>query len=289
MWRLLNQPYPFSESTEQRLRKAALMGLFVGLFLLVFQPFGLEDWQTPYKWVKILGFGGITFAVTGLHFWLWTRLLPRQFSDDYWTVGREILFIIFIILTIALANLLYLSVLGTFVFSAANLIGAVAITFLVGIFPTAGSVVANYVVQLRKYTQAAAALPVHPHPVTEPVAATTEPRSLLILTAENEKDTLMLAPADLLFVESSDNYCTVVYLKNGQPDQVLLRSSLSRLESQLPVSSIVRCHRSFLVNISQVEKVTGNAQGYKLHLQQGLFLVPVARKYNDSLVAELKK
>jgi DNA-binding LytR/AlgR family response regulator len=92
----------------------------------------------------------------------------------------------------------------------------------------------------------------------------------------------------LLFIESSDNYCTVVYLENGQLVKPLLRSSLSRLESQIDMPHIVRCHRSYVVNLDRVERVTGNAQGYKLHLMGGQLQVPVARRYNDTLVAELR-
>jgi DNA-binding LytR/AlgR family response regulator len=110
----------------------------------------------------------------------------------------------------------------------------------------------------------------------------------LTLIADNEKDVLSFLVADLLFIESSDNYCTIVYLKNGQPAKPLLRSSLSRLESQINAFNIVRCHRSFVVNLDRVERITGNAQGYKLHLLSGQFQVPVARKYNDSLVSQLK-
>ena len=74
----------------------------------------------------------------------------------------------------------------------------------------------------------------------------------------------------------------------SRPEKPLLRSSLSRLEKQIDQPHIVRCHRSYVVNINRVERVTGNAQGYKLHLFAGQFLIPVARQYNESLVAGLK-
>ena len=115
----------------------------------------------------------------------------------------------------------------------------------------------------------------------------------LTLIADNEKDVLKLQPDDLLFIESSDNYCTIVHLKDepvgaGKLLKPLLRSSLSRLETQINRPHIVRCHRSYVVNLNRVERVTGNAQGYKLHLLNGQLQVPVARKYNDTLVTELK-
>ncbi|GAB3756943.1 LytR/AlgR family response regulator transcription factor [Spirosoma pomorum] len=294
MFRLFRQPYPTNDSLIKTIRKALIIGLFVGLFLLVFQPFGLNLWQTENKTWKLLGFGAITAVVTALNFTLWSNLFPKQFSETNWTVGREILLITFNILLIAVANGFYLAALiddlGT---TGLNWLSMVLITYLVGLFPVTGVVLLNYITQLRKYSRSAAELSVHPTIQDAPVINSeieTEERvdTSLRLTAENEKDHLTLPTADLLFIESSDNYCTVVYLKNGQPTKPLLRSSLSRLENQLNRAHIVRCHRSYLVNLDRVERVTGNAQGYKLHLLNGQFIVPVARQYNDTLVAELK-
>ncbi|MBC8153886.1 MAG: LytTR family transcriptional regulator [Bacteroidetes bacterium] len=282
MIKLLSQPYPSVEASGRQWIKAAYIGGFVGLFLLVFQPFGMDEWDTPVKALKLLGFGIIAFLVTGLNFTVWSRLFPRSFSDDRWTVGRAILLILANILSIAIVNRLYLAWLTGEGVSLTSWLNMILITFLIGIFPSAGSVVANYIVQLRKYTRSVADLPPH-----VPTTTLVNERPLT-LTAENEKETLQLPSSDLFFIESSDNYCTVVYRRNGQSDKVLLRSSLSRLEGQIQRSTIVRCHRSYVVNLDQVERVTGNAQGYKLHLAEGRFMVPVARQYNDSLVAQLK-
>ncbi|MFC0185517.1 LytTR family transcriptional regulator DNA-binding domain-containing protein [Pseudarcicella hirudinis] len=73
----------------------------------------------------------------------------------------------------------------------------------------------------------------------------------------------------------------MVYEKDGQVYKELIRSSLSRLEGQIDNPEIVRCHRSFIVNLSKVASVSGNAQGYKLKLKGYEMLVPVARKNSD--------
>jgi len=306
MWKLFGQPYPIEEPIRRRWTKSFWIGVFVGLFLFVFQPFGLSDWHTPNKPLIIAGFGVITFLVTALNYVLVPALFPKHFRDEHWTVGREIVHVMLNILLIGLTNRLYLYLLvGGHSGNGPDLLNAVLVTFLVGLFPVTATVMITYIVQLKKYANAAAELPVHaplPAPAVTPEPTAPAPAQLT-LVAENDKDSLTLAPADLLFIESSDNYSTIVYLKNGQPTRQLLRSSLSRLEGQLPAettvpdtaesnsvinNSIVRCHRSFIVNLGQVEKVTGNAQGYKLHLCQGKFQIPVARKYNDSLIVHLK-
>lgn len=296
MFTIFNQPFPVQDSLGRHFLRAALIGLFIGLFLIVFQPFGLNDWTTPYKLWKLLGFGGVTFIVTAFNFVIWPRLLPGFFSDERWTVGREILMAMLNVLLIAIANRFYLEFLiagGKSGFGWGSMLIA---TFLIGIFPVTGAVLFSYIRQLKKYTAAAAELPVHlpEQGISGDTAVADAPAAAAItLLADNEKDTITFVAADLLFIESSDNYCTVVYLKDGtagsrQPVKPLLRSSLSRLENQVAREHIVRCHRSYIVNLDRVERVTGNAQGYKLHLLGGQFQIPVARKYNDTLVAELK-
>ncbi|AUD03136.1 LytTR family DNA-binding domain-containing protein [Spirosoma pollinicola] len=296
MFRLLNQPYPIDDSPLRQLSKAAVIGLFVGLFLLVFQPFGLNLWETSYKAIKILGFGLVTFLVTAVNFVLLRLLFPALFAEDRWTVGRDMVAVMANILLIAVANRLYLGwLLGSTDSSEMSWSGMIIVTFVVGIFPVIGMILANYITQLKKYSNAAAAIPIHSHSaeIASPTDALSEnlkqsADTTVTLVAENEKDTLSLSTDALLYIESSDNYCTVVHLKNTQVTKPLLRSSLSRLEKQIGRPHIVRCHRSYVVNLDRVERVTGNAQGYKLHLFSGQFAVPVARQYNETLIAELK-
>ncbi len=295
MFDLFRQPYPSHDSPGRQLRLAAVIGLFVGVFLVLFQPFGLASWETPNKTLKVLGFGLITFVITAVNFMVWQQIFPRQFSDERWTVGREILLVTINILLIALANRLYMTWLLQQEHDSGivSWLGIILVTFLLGLFPTAGAVMFSYIRQLKKYSQSAAQF-VHRSPAPQPSTTLAKPRPVepanpqITLLADNEKDTLTLNAADLLWVESSDNYCTVVYRQGGKINRLLLRSSLSRLADQINQPRIVRCHRSYLVNLNRVERVTGNAQGYKLHLSGGDFIVPVSRQYNDTLVVELK-
>lgn len=293
MFGLLNQPFPLDDSSVRQLRKAALIGLFVGVFLLVFQPFGLNIWETSSKAIKILGFGLVTFVITSINFVLLPRLIPLLFDENRWTVGREMILVMANILLIALANRLYLAwLLNSKEVSSVSWGGMILVTFLVGFFPVVGLVLLSYITQLKKYSNAAATIPIHAQRVDNlPPAEVLDAPSTsqtVTLVADNEKDTVTALADDLLYIESSDNYCTIFYLKNGQVAKPLLRSSLSRLEKQMNNPHIVRCHRSYVVNIDRVERVTGNAQGYKLHLCSGQFVVPVARQYNETIVAELK-
>ncbi|WP_019988923.1 LytR/AlgR family response regulator transcription factor [Rudanella lutea] len=293
MWSVFRQPYTVLEPPAVQIRIAGLIGLFVGLFLVVFQPFGLAEWQTDYKWLKICGFGFVSFVITAIHFTLWPTLFPRFFAEQHWTVGRAIGFVLLNLLQVTFGNFFYLNLFAKLPFTLDNLIWGVLATLGVGVFPVAGVIVGGYIRRLRTYRDLAAQLhPVGLPPDRESPTAEQAPAQMpapVTLIAENDKDSLTLSPTELLLIESSDNYCTVYFLKDRRMQKVLLRSSLSRLESQLMEQPrLVRCHRSYVVNLDRVERVTGNAQGYKLHLLQGELEVPVARRYNETLVAGLK-
>ena len=62
--------------------------------------------------------------------------------------------------------------------------------------------------------------------------------------------------------------------------KVTYRITLSTFEIQLKeASSLVRCHRSYMVNLKKVKNISGNAQGLRLELINQSEIIPVSRKY----------
>ncbi len=292
MLRQFQQPFPFETSLRVKLIRAGLIGVFVGFFLTVFQPFGIQSWHTAYKSAKLLGFGVVSSALTAGHFLIWPWLFPHWFAENQWTVAKAIGFIVALLVSIAVANQLYLAVLLGDPVAAPDLVSSIIVTFLVGVFPTTVAVLASYTLRLRRYVQSANELSAQRAPELPTTKLLDEPptstlSSKFVLSSDNEKDTVSLTIDELLFIESSDNYATVVYMNQSGTARMLLRNTLSRLETQANSPDVVRCHRSFVVNLTQVERVTGNAQGYKLHLAGGQFVVPVARQYNATLIVKL--
>ncbi|AFK02613.1 LytTr DNA-binding region [Emticicia oligotrophica DSM 17448] len=279
MLKILRQPYPFGEKTKLSVLLQSLgEGAFIALFLIVFQPLGVSEWHDPNKVWHLIGFGLIT-TLCGLILRLGIfKTFPKYHNEAFWNVGREILAIMLLILMIAFGNLLY----SNFAFHLKISFGTFFWMFIgvmiIGVFPATFGVMLNYIVQLKKYTR-----PIEIHHHAEPFT----PSSTIKLIAENEKDFIELSATKLLYIESSDNYSTIVFEKEGVLQKELLRSSLTRLEGQINYPNIVRCHRSFIVNLDKVANVTGNAQGYKLHLEVPALQVPVARKYSE-IVERLK-
>lgn len=290
MLKILQQPYPFGEKSNIRLLIQSIgEGTFIALFLIFFQPFGVSEWQDPNKNLYLAGYGLIT-ALCGiiLRFSVF-KTFPKYHSEATWNVGKEILSIMMLILMIAAGNVVYSNLIFNLENGISSFFWMLLAVMIIGIFPATFGVMLNYIVQLKKYNQ-----PIIVHHQTPEITLAekvsenkVQNSALLKLIAENDKDSIELSTESLYFIESSDNYSTIYYEKQGKLQKELLRSSLTRLESQIPSENIVRCHRSFIVNLDKVEKVTGNAQGYKLHLEALELLVPVARKYSE-IVERLK-
>ncbi|MDJ1483535.1 LytTR family DNA-binding domain-containing protein [Cytophagaceae bacterium YF14B1] len=276
---MLNQPYPFREVTKRDSIGIVLAGLFVAGFLVFFQPFGIYQWNTEYKVLKIAGYGLVTILVLLIDFYGIRLQWISFFNEKSWKVWKEIGWIVFILLSVTIGNYLYnMWILDTATFRFHNFLVTAITTFSIGIFPTTGFVLANYIVRLRHYSK-----PVEIHSPVYPEFSVVE------LIAENEKDRLVVKSSQLLYIESADNYCTVYIQTEGRIIKELIRSSLTRLESQVSVSDIIRCHRSYIVNLEQVTRISGNAQGYKLHLSGQEEAIPVARKYAKQVLEVLQK
>lgn len=280
--RLLRQPYPFRDSRRRALWASLGAGLFVGTFLCIFQPFGADDWDSPYKLPALAGYGVVTLVVMLFNYFVLPRLRPSLFREDAWTVGREIGMTLWMVISIGVGNYLYNFLLFGGSMRLGGFLGMIAVTFLIGIFPATGITLADYIYWLRRYQN-----PPQPAPPTT-LEQQQDQTQVLEFLAENERDRLAVPVADLFFIESADNYSTVFFRQDGKLRKELLRSSLSRLEGQISPDFVVRCHRSFIVNLHRVESVSGNAQGYRLHLDGFSLVVPVARRFTESVVGRLR-
>jgi DNA-binding LytR/AlgR family response regulator len=111
----------------------------------------------------------------------------------------------------------------------------------------------------------------------------------LMVPFKDEKGTLRISikPSDLLYMQGSDNYVTIYYNAQGKPAKFLLRNTLKKLENELEEIKVLRCHRSYMVNIDKVKLVKKDKEGLVLELETiPPIEIPVSKTYmNDVLQA----
>jgi len=91
---------------------------------------------------------------------------------------------------------------------------------------------------------------------------------------------LSLKPEMVYFIISEDNYVSVNYLNAGKVTALLIRNSLKNYEATYTNKYLVRCHRSYMVNLKQVKML--RREDGEVKLDFGLPSVPpipVGRAY----------
>ena len=265
---LLCSPYP---ELRARWKTVVLPSLLVFFILYVFQPFGISRMEGN----KLLVLAG--YAVPAL--------FPAWYREERWTVGKEILSTLLLCVLITLGNWCYTA--GVFGLELNLRLLAVCLLWMVviGPFPIVLFVMWNRNLQLSHNLQEAVAMNAR---LAERVQAeaVSEPRSAAargeVLLEGGTRESLALDPARLLYAESEGNYVRLRYLDagSGKTAVKLLRLTLKQAEDAfLDYPYIIRCHRAYLVNLHQVAQVSGNAQGYRLHLEGCGTEVPVSRSY----------
>ena len=83
---------------------------------------------------------------------------------------------------------------------------------------------------------------------------------------------------NLLYIESVGNYVKVVQLHEGKVVTHMLRATSKQMEEKLSnYPTIVRCHRAFLVNLQQVEKILSKTGTMQLLIKHSNDYLPVSR------------
>lgn len=103
----------------------------------------------------------------------------------------------------------------------------------------------------------------------------------------DERGTLRLSlkAEHLLYLEAADNYVYIHYLDNGRPARQLLRNNLKKLSEELANSSLVRCHRSFMVNSEMVKLIRRGKDGLLLELDlPEMLTLPVSKTFVENIM-----
>lgn len=279
--RYLQSPYPV---VYQRWKVVLISSLVVFLILLVLQPFGISGIEGHKFWI-LLGFMGVTAVFLSIPVYLFACLFPEFYKEEEWTVWKQIVNLLMVILFIAVGNWLY----STFVFGWGlrwDVFCVFALfTLVIGLFPTVLFILLNQNRLLAIHLEEATEMNLHLQrsiSATESIE-TTEIVSLLSFQG-GTRESLELDSKDLLYIESDGNYIRVNYQKGGRTMQCLLRMTMKQAEEVTGGSPLVaKCHRAFLVNLRKVVKVSGNSQGYRLLLEGCPEEIPVSRAYSKQV------
>ena len=277
---ILNNPYPLEQDFKKNIKLSLIVGFFVFFFLYVFQPAKTIYSIESLNIISAIKYSFITF-LTMLFFYHGLLLLfPKTFNEDKWTVLKGIIHNFTLIFFISFFNFLLFIINSNIqeynsLFFINGFIQLLMITFLVGFFPTIGLIFYNQNVLLKQYlleTETINDFFKHKKTINE-----------ITIKGKGKNEILEIEIKNLIYIKSIGNYCEIYLEDNNKA--ILFRNSLADVKNQVKTHKIYKCHRSYLVNLEKVIKISGDAQGLKLHFEGLDNIVPVSR----NLTKEIKE
>lgn len=140
---------------------------------------------------------------------------------------------------------------------------------------------------IKRFETMSASLTLDISQIKQNIVPTTES-----ITVESEKTSgkLSFIMDDFVAVEAQGNYCMFYIVKNNVVTRKLLHTTMKALEAQLSEHpQVIRCHKSFLVNIHQISRVSGNSRGYSLHFTGDIDPIPVSRGFQKEVMQVIQQ
>jgi hypothetical protein len=267
----LKQPYPYYYSNQKRL---ILLLLFISVlsfsFSYLFQPFDVNVTEHKINPISILIIHAcIPFPIA----FVYISLINRNIKDElFWTLGKEIFHLAFILLIIGIVDFLIRDLIYTNLnnWSFQYFWEEIRNTFLVGILLLIIVVPLNLERLINKHTSRLKTLS----------TLTVEKSNTILVSVKNSvsNENFEIKIKDFLFAKVESNYTEVFTYSPLGIKKELIRITLKELEEQLePLCRIYKTHRSYLINLNAIASISGNAQGYQLSLKNCSIKVPVSR------------
>ena len=274
MLSLLNQKYPAPVPGYRSLIIALLFGAFVGCFLVFFEPFDININYGEDQVLELLFFGCISTIVLSLFLFVLPYLLPGVFSDSHWSVKHQLLFYFLMLFVIATFNGLYTNYINELSFSWSNYWWMTNRTFVLGGIPLSFITLLDYQRKSRFHSTVAEQITERKPPVDQSL------EKLFTVLTDLKSEQFSIGEKDFYFAKAVGNYVEIFSTMENKLEKSMYRVSLSSIEEQLKESTkLIRCHRSYIVNLNKVTNISGNAQGLRLTLNKESDFVPVSRKY----------
>jgi len=254
-----------------------LLGISFGvfLFILFFQPFPFEKFDFNNGLVFIAGFAGIVFLFMFLTRIIIPRIIPKKDQDGNETVMNSYLEGFIILALSSVAFTFYL-----------RYVGSVHISFYIVFKEVLICLVPPVVLKIydvnKELIRQNESLVSERKTIQKQIEKYEEDNLNKSIEFISEKGTenLTLLVAEVVFVQSADNYVEITYMEEDNLKKILVRNTLKNIELQIkPYSNFIRCHRTCIVNMHYIEKLNKDSGSHSLTIRGYQEKIPVSRQY----------
>lgn len=282
----------------------AFILVFSVLFLLIYRPFSLAVWfsvdnSLRFGFTMLFYFGAIVTLILSrvLMYSVQNRIELTPITYMWWIMGENL--IISLEYTLLTVNYFPIEGLSTPMLATRALM---CVTLILAIPNAIVSFYAAYrskceelevsQYQLQKMREEYRLLEnntLHELKAAQQLPTKPEPAPRMINLYDNGGTLRLTLNIDsLYYLESEDNYIRIFYKHNDKILSYMLRSRTRSIEESLKGTCMVRCHRSFIVNINKISVMEEEKRMHYIRLDdETIKRIPVSKSYYDTLVTSL--
>jgi hypothetical protein len=248
--------YDYPDSRSFKLTLSIVCSLFIYVFLLFFQPFGVNNYQPSDK-IGLELVLGILWIVPALFLTLsFNEFVLRPILIKKHNFTTLMPWFVYQFIAMGTSSFLIYNALGNFHdFYWSSFVKHVLEISSVLVFPFVGTLFYfNYRKVAKNYDEIVS--------ISNGIVHLDE---IVLLRGDYKNDQIAIRPKNVIYIKSEDNYLGLFLLEQGKVKKYLIRATLNHFEHILKSPLFVRCNRSSIVNLYHLE--TANQQSGNLMLK----------------------
>jgi len=269
--------FPLRYSSANLLKTAVVLFVGIFVFLLLFQPFGTYLPEDKFNYFIICGIHALCPSlIVYAYFSVLNYSRAKDQNLRVWTKSQEYQHIAVILLLVGIASFLVRDLIYTNPdnWSARYLWIEISNCYLAGVLFYFFITFAGFYFQSKKVSSIAGQSFCAVIPPEDKVISIAE----IFIKTQVKQDDFSFMADNFLFARAEGNYIQLTQFKNNNITTELKRITLKQFEAQIATHSFLfRCHRAYLINLTRIQKVSGNSQGYLLSFNAAAEKVPVSR------------
>lgn len=264
---MLNNHFSLLDNKKDRFLLIIIVFAFSVAFLNLFVPFNINRWYSDSGIIQFLRLSSYGFVVALVflftQFPLRKWLKQEQFKNKF--------YIIWLLIEIILISMVYMFLYGNPIGNFLNdFVFSIRYTILGIILPYSFALMIIYYKNQRFEINSLR------DNINKPSS-----ENLLKFNDDKKRTKFSVLTSNILYLEGADNYVYIFYTESGKIKREVLRNSLKNLEEELKPESIIRCHRSYIVNSTKIESVKKSGRTIRLKLMHTNETIPVSPKYQS--------
>lgn len=265
------------------IRLILFTAFFALLFINIFQPFNSRDWYPDISEFKYFFFSSL-IILTGMLVVVVSRLIMLKLTQKkellYWQMVLHVF-----------AEIMAMSIFYTLFSKFVPRAGAereILDIFFHAAKNTSWTLLLPYSILWLYFSWREKNTLLEKLKNDELLAPELKKKPMIAFPDEKGEIKISIVLENLLYIDSADNYATIHYLNKTKLSHFLIRNSLKWVEENLTLNSpLVRCHRSFIVNLDNVKVLRKTKEGIFLELDDlNSPDIPVSKTYYDRVMTK---